>query len=503
MAFAPSPAPQVELAQGSYRGQLENGIAVFRGIPYAAPPFGPQRFLPPQPVKPHAGLLDASTFAPASPQAPRLWAGNTDVVGGENCLCLNVWSAAAPREKRPVLVWIPGGGFMRGDAADSLYDGQGFAQKGIVFVSFNYRVGVDGFMHLPGAPDNRGLLDQLAALRWVRDNIAAFGGDAEAITVGGSSAGAGALTCLLGMDTSQGLFRRVILQSPSVSCHTADEATVAARAVTSLLGVPLSQQGMADVPLHALVRAVAKLAADHELRLQFGLNARHFFPLRPVVDGDMLKALPLQALAAAWCKTRPQMDLLVGANTEEMRFYLVPDGSIKHINMDRVHNFVKACGAGPELIQAYQPAHPTATPGELLCAMQSDYFYREPARRIAALASAAGHNTRHYQFAWRSHANGGQLGAAHAVELPFVFNTPGSAQGQMLTGANPPPALAEKMHTAWAEFVRTGQVQNWPLADGQNPCSQRFDEISRITAMPLPAEAASWHYGCDKEDLAA
>lgn len=495
----PVAAPQVELAQGRYRGLLESGIAVFRGIAYAAPPFGPQRFLPPQPVKPQVGLLDASTFAPASPQAPRLWAGNTDVVGGENCLCLNVWSGATPGEKRPVLVWIPGGGFMRGDAADSMYDGQGFAQKGVVFVSFNYRVGVDGFMHLPGAPDNRGLLDQLAALRWVKDNITAFGGDADAITVGGSSAGAGALTCLLGQPASQGLFQRVILQSPSVSCHTADEAALAARAITSLLGVPLSQQGIADVPLHDLVRAVAKLAADHGLRQQSGLSARHFFPLRPVVDGDLLKAMPLPALETAWCKACPPLDMLVGANTEEMRFYLVPDGSIHHIKMDRVQKFVSACSAGPELIEAYQTAHPAATPGELLCAMQSDYFYREPARRIAALASATGHKARHYQFAWPSPANGGQLGAAHAVELPFVFNTLGSAQGQILTGPNPPHALAEKMHTRWAEFVRTGQVHDWPLAGGNKPSSQRFDEISRITAMPLSAEAASWSYG---EDLA-
>ncbi|MES2946418.1 MAG: carboxylesterase family protein, partial [Pseudomonadota bacterium] len=157
------------------------------------------------------------------------WVGNTNVVGGENCLCLNVWSAAAPGGRRPVLVWMPGGGFMRGDAGESLYDGQGFAHQGVVFVSFNYRVGVDGFMHLPGAPDNRGLLDQLAALRWVKENISAFGGDPDAITVGGSSAGAGALTCLLGLQASQGLFRRVILQSPSVSCQSAEEAALTAR----------------------------------------------------------------------------------------------------------------------------------------------------------------------------------------------------------------------------------------------------------------------------------
>ncbi len=256
-----------------------------------------------------------------------------------------------------------------------------------------------------------------------------------------------------------------------------------------------------------MVRAVAGLAADHELRHRFGLSARHFFPLRPVLDGDTLKALPLPALAAAWrtkhetpAKGQPTLDVLVGANTEEMRFYLVPDGSIRHIRMDRVQSFVHDCGAGPEVIEAYKAAQAAATPGELLCAMQSDYFYREPARRIATLAAAAGHNTRHYQFAWSSPANGGLLGAAHAVELPFVFNTLRSVQGQVLSGSNPPCGLAEKMHRSWAEFVRTGQVPDWPLAAGEKPCSQRFDETSRITTMPLPGEAASWQYG---EDLAA
>jgi para-nitrobenzyl esterase len=496
VADATARAPQADLPQGRYRGRLEHGIAVFRGIPYAAPPFGVRRFLPPQAVPPCSGraeVVDAVDFAPASPQAPKDWAGNSVLVGGENCLCLNIWSGSSPGERRPVLVWMPGGGFMRGDAGDALYDGLAFAQKGVVFVSFNYRVGVDGFMHLPDAPDNRGLLDQLAALRWVREHIGAFGGDPDAITVGGSSAGAGALTCLLGLPESRGLFRRVILQSPSVSCQLPEEAATAAQAIGSLLGVPPSRQGLLDAPLPAVVRALARLAADYGLRQELGLSARNFFPLRPVIDGHLIKALPLPALASAWqAEGRPPLDLLVGANAAEMRFYLVPDGEIDRIGMDRVQAFVSACGAGPDIIAAYQATHPGASPGELLSAMQSDHFYREPARRIAAMACAAGLKARHYEFAWRSPLHGGRLGAAHAVELPFVFNTLGSPQGQALTGLTPPSGLAEKMNAAWVEFVLIGDVLGWPLACD---ASLRFDEVSCTTAMHQPGEAAGWQYG--------
>jgi para-nitrobenzyl esterase len=487
--------PLVKLAQGAYTGRRENGLAVFRGIPYAAPPFGPRRFLAPQAVQPTAGVVDAGAFAPASPQAPRDWQDNQDLVGGDNCLTLNVWTGSAPLERRPVLVWIPGGGFMRGSASDPLYDGASFAQRGLVVVSLNYRLGVDGFMQLPGAVANRGLLDQMAALRWVRDHIEAFGGDPDAITVGGSSAGAGALSSLLGLPASRGLFRRIILQSPSVSCQSPEEAAQAAQAIASLLGVPPTQQGMAAVPLAASVRAVARLAADHGLRQKLGLGSRNFLPLRQVMDGALLKQLPLQALQAAWqAPDRPALDVLVGANAEEMRFYLVPDGEIDRIDLPRLHDFARACGLGLEAVQLYADARPGASPGDILCAMQSDYYYREPARRIAALASAAGLAVRHYDFAWRSPLHEHRLGAAHALELPFVFNTLRSPQGVAFAGDDPPRELARRMHEAWVEFATTGQVSGWPVSSASDALSMRFDGTSSVVKTAVPRETSVWRF---------
>ena len=504
--------PMVSLPQGRVRGRREGELHVFRGVPYAAPPFGERRFMPPQPVPHSPDTLDAAVFSPPAPQAPRDWRGNHAVVGGENCLTLNVWTGADVKagERRPVLVWIPGGGFMRGSASDPMYSGAAFAQRGLVFVSLNYRLGIDGFLQLPDAPANRGLLDQIAALQWIHDHIAAFGGDPDAMTVGGSSAGAGSIACLLGLPVVQGLVRRAILQSPSVACQTQDEAEHAAGVVAQLLRVEATQQAMASVPLSAAVRVVAELTADYDLRQRHGLGARNAFALRPCIDGNLLKAFPLQALQQAWQSpgNRPP-DLMVGANAEEMRFYLVPDGEIDRIDMARVHAFADACGAGSDAVQAYAASRPQASPGELLCAMQTDYYYREPARRLALIAQAAGSNARLYEFAWRSPACDGRLGAAHTMELPFVFDTLQSPHGLAFAGREAPAELATHMLASWVAFVATGQIGGWPAVrglhglrgqpvhahdDNASALVMRFGEKNALLHTVAAPEALVWSY---------
>lgn len=485
------------LPQGRVRGRHENGISVFRGIPYAAPPFGANRFKPPQAVRPTPGVLDAGEFAPAPPQAPRDWPHNTEVVGGENCLTLNIWTGADVKagERLPVMVWIPGGGFMRGSASDPVYDGAGFARRGVVFVSLNYRLGVDGFLQLPGAPSNRGLLDQVAALAWVHANIEAFGGDPGLVTVAGSSAGAGSLACLLGVPAAQRFIRRAILQSPSVACQTPSEASHAAEVIASMLGVAATTAGIASASMADTVRVVARLAADHDLRQRHGLGARNAFPLRPCIDGELLKALPMQALQQAWnSPTAPPLELLVGANAEEMRFYLVPGGEIDRISMARVQAFAEACasGDGNEMLQAYAERLPRSTPGELLCAMQTDYYYREPARCIASMAQASGLQAHLYEFAWRSPMCSGHLGAAHSLELPFVFNTLDSPHAQAFAGKEAPRALAGRMQAAWVEFVRTGHVAGWPASGDLH---MRFDDAPSVVETRPTPEALRWTYG--------
>lgn len=479
---APRNTVQTQLDHGGeLAGTLEDGIAVYRGVRYARSPFGDLRFEPPEPLSPWSGVRPAFTFAPASPQPARVLGAS--MFGAEDCLALNIWAPVGARSGCPVMVWIPGGAYMRGDAADAVYDGSAFAKENIVFVSVNYRVGVDGFMAVPGAPANRGLLDQIAALQWVQRNIAAFGGDPSRVTVAGGSAGGGAIACLMGMPSTEELFDQVILQSPSLATHTVAEADVAAAAIASLLAVPLTREAISAVPLPTLVAALKRLADDPALRKSFGFNTRNFFPIRAVVDGEILRLPPLQAMAKA-LKTRSRnLSMLVGSNREEMRLYAVPTGAIEQTTEDDVREFAQDVGMSEQLVGFYAVDPATSArraPGETLCAMQSDYFYRIPARNMASHASAAGFPAYLYEFDWSSPRCGGRLGAAHGIEIPFVFNQVATAAGAEITGPGAPTALAEAMHHSWVRFVKEGSP-GWPLMDPNRVSLMHFGEQCQIT----------------------
>ena len=471
---------QVRLQDGGrLEGTLENGNVVYRGIRYAQPPFGDLRFQPPEPVPPWTGVVRAFEFAPASPQAPR--DADTPMFGGENCLALNVWAPADVGSECPVMVWIPGGAYMRGNASDPVYDGAAFARKGIVFVSMNYRVGVDGFMAIPGVLANRGLLDLIAGLQWVKRNIAAFGGDASRITVAGGSAGAGAIACLIGMASTRGLFCRAILQSPSLATHTVAEADVAAKAIATLMDVPLSREAIARVPLPQVVATLKRLADDPSLRRDFGFSTRNFFPVRAVVDGAILKTSPLTAMADSWKHQSPDFSLLVGCNKEEMRLYTVPTGVIEQTTHGELMEFARDVGVTEHAALFYAENPETKsklTPGEILCAMQSDYFYRISARKIAAEASAAGISTYMYEFDWRSRRCNGRLGAAHGLEIPFVFDQLPTPAGTEITGPGASSALAEAMHGSWVRFVKEGRPA-WTRHTSQGTDLMHFSDESR------------------------
>ncbi len=492
---APPTAPEVVLPHGGrLRGAWKSGLRVFRGISYAQAPYGARRFQPPVAVPAWHGVRDATDFAPMAPQLARAAVAGVPALGGEGCLALNVWAPEAePGEHLPVMVWVHGGGFFRGGASDPLYDGAAFARQGIVFVSLQYRLGVDGFLHFEDAPANRGLLDQVAALQWVQDHIRAFGGDPARVTVFGQSAGAGALACLLGMPVARGLFQRVILQSPSIACQDLAEAAAVRLAIAALAGVAPTRDAMAQVPLPAVLHAVHRLAAEPALRQCHGIDGRHFFPLRPVVDGTVLPAPPLQALQQAWTAARPGLQVLVGSNADEMRLYHVPGGAMDRVTDAQLQTFADAVGLSADGLQAYATAvgAGATTPGELLCAVQSDYYYRVPARRIAAMASAPGLQAHLYQFDWASPQWRGRLGAAHAVELPFVFGNLHTPQGLEFTGAAPPQALSDDMHQAWVRFAKQGDP-GWPAHAQGAPWAMHFDVPTRCAQSPEPAHWGVW-----------
>ncbi|SFE48035.1 carboxylesterase/lipase family protein [Paracidovorax wautersii] len=481
---------------GRLRGRVEAGLRVFRGIPYAQAPFGALRFQPPAPQPAWQGVRDALAFAPAAPQLPRVAHAHTPVVGGPDCLALNIWAPTDAGRPLPVMVWVHGGGFFRGAASDPLYDGAAWARSGVVFVSVQYRLGIDGFLQIPGTPDNRGLLDIVAALQWVRRHIGAWNGDAERVTVFGQSAGAGALACLLGMPQAQGLFQRAILQSPSVACQTPVEAAAAREAVAALAGVAPEREALAQAPLPAVLHAVHRLAVDPALRRRMGLGGRQFFPLRPVVDGQVLPASPLVAMQQLWAAQPAQaraLQILVGSNADEMRLYHLPTGLWDQATDAHVDAFAEDAELPTALVATYRARVDggRATPGALLAALQADYYYRAPALGIALLASRCTGGAHRYSFEWPSLQAGGRLGAAHAVELPFVFANLRTPQGLEFTGPSPPPALSQAMHRCWARFAESGDP-GWPAFTEREAWTMRFGTDQACTGQPDDALLQLW-----------
>ena len=315
--------PVVSTPYGAVRGRYENGLAVFRGIPYAAPPFGPRRFRPPVPPEPWDGVRDAGAFGPTPPKPPyseafaKLLAD--PVVPGDDILNLNVWTPEpGPGARLPVMVWIHGGALTRGSSAVPVYDGRSFARDGLVFVSLNYRLGVEGYGLFPDAPANPGLRDQLAALEWVRDAIAGFGGDPDRVTVFGESAGAISIGALLASPYAQGLFRRAALQSGPPEVTERDKVRRLVRRMATRLKIPATAEAFAAVDRAALAEAQAEVGRRASPVLggpAFGI----------VVDGDLVPRDPLEALLDG--DAARDVDLLLGWTSEEYRLWLAPPAS--------------------------------------------------------------------------------------------------------------------------------------------------------------------------------
>ncbi|MDA2806468.1 carboxylesterase/lipase family protein [Nocardiopsis suaedae] len=475
--------PIVQTTEGAVRGTLEGTAARFLSLPYAAAPARADRFAPPAQPRPWTNVRDATSPGPTAPQPRRDAFGELDMspyfgpgwVKGEEYLTVDIW---APREARrsPVLVFVHGGGFVAGSSRAPLHDGAAFARDGVVVVTLNYRLGVAGFLDLPGAPRNRGLLDVLAALRWVQRNIAGFGGDPGNVTLAGQSAGATMVGGLLADPRATGLFHRAILQSGSgLGAFSPEQAARVARAAAGVLGVAPDADGFAAVPDEDLVAAVPRIAgidlhtADRTDPLM-GLS-----PFSLVLDRQ-----PAESRLA-------DVGLLIGTTAEEGNLYLAPQGELAASTAEDVHATAARAHRDPDrLVAAYQAQRPGAGPGELRSAILGDALFGVGTRRLAEA-----HGGAHvYEFAWRSTALDGRLGAAHALELPFVFDrlTASGLHGpKALTGPDGgPEALAEEMHSAWIAFARTGDP-GWPRF-GAGGRIRRFGSVSETTeARDLPA----------------
>jgi para-nitrobenzyl esterase len=484
--------PVVRTASGLVRGRRDagqHGIAVFRGIPFAQPPVGDLRFAAPRPAWPWDGVRDAAAFGPPPPQSAYAITPAPAAPPGADAydwLTINVFTPDPGAAGLPVMVWIYGGAYRAGSSSLPGYDGTPLARQNVVVVTFNYRVGVEGYAHLPGVPANRGLLDQVAALRWVQENIAAFGGDPGRVTVFGESAGAGAIAALLVMPDAAGLFRRAIAQSVPGTFFTPALAADITAAIAAQAGLPPTAEAFKTAdPARLTAAADAVRPGDHVGR--WGPVAYTSTPFSPVVDGEVLPVAPWRPVATGAGR---DIDLITGHTRDEYRLFMQVYGLRGKVTAEMASDAL--AGVGPaEGEKAYRAAYPDADPETLFELVHSDWLFRMPTLHLAQAHAAAGGRTFLYEF--RYPASAVNLGACHAIDVPLVFGSY-QALGQELFGPEPPAAavaLGDLMRQQWAAFAADGDPGWPPYAPGRR-LTRIFDDPPDVVGYPERASLHLW-----------
>ncbi|MFE9174032.1 carboxylesterase/lipase family protein [Streptomyces kebangsaanensis] len=491
------PGPLVTTAQGTIRGLRQDDTTAFLNIPYAAPPRGAGRFAPPQPHEPWDGVRDATVPGPNAPQSERRL-GSIDLSPyfgtgwsrGEDYLTVNVFTPATANGRPPVMVFVHGGGFVAGSTRSALYDGSAFARDGVVLVTLNHRLGIAGFLDLPGAPANRGLLDVVAALRWVKENIAAFGGDPHNVTLFGQSAGATIVGGVFATPEAAGLFHRAIVQSGSgLGAFTTEQAARVTRAAAEALGVEPHVDAFAEISDDRLVRAASRLVGtDLQTRT-------HHDPLIGLSPFSLV--LDTQPAASVAVGLSADVDLLIGTNTEEGHLYLVPVDEYATSTAEDIDDVAARSHPDPaRLVETYRRTRPEASFGALRSAIMGDALFGAGSWALAGAHAAHARSATHaYEFAWRSRALDGELGATHTVELPFVFDLTHLPQlhgpAALLGPGRPPADLAARVHRTWIRFARTGDP-GWDPYDTERRTTMRIDADWTQIDDPRSQERQAW-----------
>ncbi|MDS1270525.1 carboxylesterase family protein [Lipingzhangella sp. LS1_29] len=437
-----------------------DGIVTARGIPYAAPPFGARRFQPPAPPLGWSSPRECHDFGPVPPQRAVMPGTPTWTPGEEDVLTVNVW-APEHAQHAPVLVWLYGGAYIFGSSAEPLYDGTPLARTGLVVVSCNYRVGFEGFGHVPDAPDNRALLDQAAALAWVRDNIEAFGGDPGNVTVAGESAGAGSVMCLMAMPEARYLFHRAIAHSiPRTMLRPPQAATVSER-IAEAAGTTV--ESLAKLAPEQILDATDVVLAHHREHHVPGFNATPVTLFAPVIDGITLPRDPLPVPATS------DIPLLALHTLHEYRLFAALDPALR-IDDDAALTAVAAeLGLAPAAVESYRELHPGSSRTELFCAMKGDALFTEVTARAVESHAAAGGRAHLARLALESGGMQGWMRACHALDLPLVFGNLDVGLALSLLDGLPREevaALSKRMMRAWADFARHGDP-GWDAATPQ------------------------------------
>jgi para-nitrobenzyl esterase len=450
-------AAVVAVTGGQVRGKIVGGVSSYLGMPYAAAPLGPLAFAAPAPVRRWDGVRDATQYGPTAPQLgyqePIASIIDNVVAPGEEYLNVNVWTPDPSASGLPVMVWIHGGAFSNGSNRLAMYAGDTFARDGVVVVGVNYRLGTLGFASIPGAPENRGLRDQIAALIWVQDNIAAFGGDPGRVTIFGESAGAMSVASLVSSPLTSGLFHRGIMQSGGgqTAATVADAQRVTA-SVAKLLGREATVAGLSSATEDELLTAQSQMAVELAMKpdpnlwgesvIRGGIGLMAQFP---VVDGEVLQDVPLAAIAAGAGSGVP---MIAGWNTDEFRFFLVPTGIAGIMTPTTALSMLRRTGIDDAQLKGLLAEDVPA--GDALCEALTQATFAADTRAIAAGRPES--LTHLYEFGWQTPVH--DIRAGHAVELPFVFDK--LSISERLVGADPSQAVADEMHAAWTQFATTG-----------------------------------------------
>jgi para-nitrobenzyl esterase len=501
----------VETTSGKTEGIFRKGLYIFRGVPYAAPPVGERRWLPPGPPQPWSGVRLAKEFAPTAPQSPmeiQFLEPPEKQQQSEDCLYLNIWTPGLDGAKRPVMVWVHGGFFTTGAGSWLIYNGRALSTRGdVVVVTINYRLGVLGFLNLNEvtigripATGNEGLLDQVFALEWVRDNISRFGGDPDNVTIFSESAGAMGVGVLLAMPRARGLFHRAILQSGAA--HHVNSLEGAEKLGAIFLDVldikptevnklrSLTEQQILNSQVEVMNRA-------HGPKLAMG-----GLPLKPVVDGDVVPELPIQAIAGGSADNVP---VLIGTTLDEWKLFAVLDRNLPNLNeaslLRRCQRLIPD-GDVSGLIEAYRRTRSQhnlpVNPPELFIAIQSDRVFRMPAIRLAEAHYRRQQPTYMYLFNWVSPLMNGILGACHALDLGFVF---GTLDDNFTGSGEEARALSRKIQDAWSAFARNGDTNcesmgKWKLY-GERRETMVLGKQCVLVEAPYDEERRAWETFAD------
>jgi len=473
----------VHTEAGAVRGRRDGTVAVFRGMPYAQPPQGPLRFQAPVRVSAWDGVRDAMRFGPAAPQPGTL----SDSDGDLGWLTVNVWSPDLGAVNLPVMVWIHGGRYLEDGTANPHYDGTNLAEAGVVLVSLNYRVGMEGFASIAEAPNNRGLLDQIAALRWVQDNIAAFGGDPDNVTVFGQSAGAGSVASLMVMPASAGLFRRAIAQSLPGTFFTERLAAAVSSEIAAIVGTKATVAELQHCSPRSLVSASeALLRRMPHFADEWGPMALTPTPFSPVVDGEVLPDAPWHGLAAG---VSHHIDLLVGHTRDE--YSLLGPG--RDVAEDQLTLTEELLGPASRSPVDYRDAFPDASRAHLHETINADWLFRMPSEHLAAAHHAGGGTAWLYELAWAFNPS---ERASHSLDMLLVFGTLtdreiASHPDAYRTASQEYNAISETMRRDWVRFASSG-TPGWTPYTPPRRCTRVYDTDTADCPYPEETSRRLW-----------